>query len=60
MKFNLNQKKVIADILGNFAIAWISIGVISQTFFAIKNIVLIIVSIISFVILSLLSVYMLK
>lgn len=30
MKLNLNQRKVIADISGNLAIALISVGVISQ------------------------------
>jgi len=53
-KLSLNQKRVAADLLVNTAVAWFSIGVISQIVFELKNLPM---GIISFIFSLLFSVF---
>ncbi len=54
-KLNLNQRKVIAELSVNLAVAWISIGVISQLLSREKNIFIALGSTIMFFILLFIS-----
>jgi len=50
MKLTKNQKNVLADIFGNLAVAWISIGTISQVVFKMESLSMSIISFVLFLI----------
>ncbi len=60
MKLSKNQRKVLADILVNLAVAWISIGTISQLVFKMENLLMSIISFALFLIFTYLAIFLVK
>jgi len=60
MKLTKNQKKVVSEILVNFGIASLSIGVISQFVFEIKNYFAFFLCLFIYILSSILSIFVVK